>query len=161
MVRIVSLTQTALHAIWARKPAWSASLVAFTLAAGLAGTATANAWLRVAVFKPRDASAKVVEGKVDVQGDCRGYVSCRFHSSLERSSWRGWQTVDGSIVRQKYGVQYPDAWKLRGTYDYRSHFHADITQWGICAGSGRRQGSYACAKSGEVQKDSDKIRLRR
>lgn len=153
-----SLRRALLRATTELRGGWKAPLLAFAAAAAVAGSATANAYLTVGAFTPRDLSATHVQGKVDVRGDCRGYNSCRFHTSLERSSWRGYQTVSGSIISQRLGMQYPTAAKLTGWYDYKSHFHADITQTGICSSP---RGNYACVKGGRITRDSSKIRLQR
>jgi hypothetical protein len=126
-----------------------------TLIVGLVAAASATALLRgPALWKPWKAGSSGVTGKAYVGGDCGGYITCSFHTSLERSSWSGYRTLDGSIIRNRLGYQWPRGTRLWGTYTYKTHFHANISQFGQC-------GLQWCIRYGTVTADSDGARLSR
>jgi len=62
-----------------------------------------------------------VAGRVDGDPNFCGGISCKWHVSLQRSSWMGYQTVEGS--RRDYYFGEFDANCLEGIYDYHSHYH--------------------------------------
>jgi hypothetical protein len=134
-------------------------VVAGTLAAAvvaLALAASATALIQgPALWKPWKYTSTQVRGKAWVGGNCGGYISCYFHTTLERSSWSGYRTVDGSKIEMRFGYQYPTGTMLSGTYTYKTHFFANLSQWGTCGIDG------ICIKYATVTADSEGARLTR
>ena len=124
------------------------------LAFVLATAGTAGALLAPVVWTPWKVDATTVRGQANVVGDCGGYITCSFHTTLERSSWSGYRTVDGSKINQRLGLQYPSGRLLSGTYNYKTHFLANVSQFGPC-------GLQWCIKYATVTLDSNGKNLTR
>lgn len=121
----------------------------------LALAASATALIQgPALWAPKKISSTQVQGQAYVGGNCGGYISCYFHTTLERSSWTGYRTVDGSRIDLRFGYQYPTGTMLTGTYTYKTHFFANVSQWGLC-------GLTYCIKYATITSDSPGATLTR
>jgi len=104
-----------------------------------------------------------VRGKAKVTALCardRALSNCKWHTSVERSSWRGYQTVSGSILNNKSGWQYPRGFMYTGTYNYKSHFDGR-SDWKTRCYNSVAKGWYACTRKGRWTANSKSARLTR
>jgi len=157
----------------------AASALVATVLGGSAGIANATNLgglgidaFSVQLLSPYKSGTRA-KGKAHVHEYCsthRTYVRyCNWHTTVERSSWRGYQTVSGSKINKRKGWQYPTGTMLSGSYDYKTHFHGTAQIKGSCystiSGAGKKwpiNGTgRVCWLSGTWTADSRKSRLRR
>jgi hypothetical protein len=101
------------------------SLAAAVLLAVPASALIANPQM----YQPsRPSGTNTVKGKAYIGGNCGGYITCSFHTTVERSSWSGWRTVDNTQINNRFGWNYPTGRLLNGTYDYKTHFNFSVSQ---------------------------------
>lgn len=137
----------------------SSSVVSISHAQGFIGKSVYYA----NVYKPGNYATISVRGKAKVTSLCRGdrtLRNCKWHTSLERSTWRGYQTVRGSILNGKGGWQYPQGIKTKGTYNYKTHFDGS-SEWKTRCYNSVAKGWYSCWKKGRWRADSSSARLTR
>jgi len=114
------------------------------------------------LYKPYK-SGTSVKGKAKVTELCSRdskLRNCKWHTSVERSSWRGYQTVKGSIKNNVRGWQYPKGTMLKGTYTYKTHVDAR-SEWKTRCYNSVAKGWYSCWLRGRWRADSSPKRLTR
>lgn len=99
----------------------------------LAGTALAVVSLVVVMANPAGAShvtgwgipsrsGELINAAVHGDKSCP-YFQCEWHVSIERSSWNGFRTMDGSRRDLYFGSLQVAC--MEGEYDYKAHWHEE------------------------------------